>query len=246
MSRLFEELDYQPTPIGAVSLRRRRELTLNVDIYEIKLDDEFLMSSLYTASEVALAERALALLADAGHDALTVVVGGLGLGYTAKAVLDHAAVDELLVVEQLAPVIAWHRRGLVPLGSTLADAPRCRLVEADFFACAAHPAGFDPTCPGRRFDAILLDIDHSPEAWLDARSAAFYGAAGLTALAGHLRPGGVFGLWSNEPPDATFTARLAAVFASAVAAPVEFRDPVSGRDWVQAVYLARSATEDAA
>lgn len=246
MSRLFEELDYQSTPIGAVSLRRRRELTLDIDVYEIKLDDEFLMSSLYTASEVALAEHALAALGAGRDAALDVVVGGLGLGYTAQTVLGHAGLGELLVVELLAPVIEWHRRGLVPLGRTLAEDPRCRLVEADFFACAASAAGFDPAQHGRRFDAILLDIDHSPEHWLDPRSEAFYGARGLRALCRHLRPGGVFGLWSNTPPDETFTARLAAVFADARAEPVRFRDPVHGRDWVQAVYLARTAAGEGA
>ena len=51
MSPLFEELDYQPTPIGTLSLRRRRELSLGVDVFEIKLGDEYLMSSLFTASE---------------------------------------------------------------------------------------------------------------------------------------------------------------------------------------------------
>src|SRR4030088_3459450 len=86
MSKLFEELDYRPTPIGALSLRRRRELTLGVDVFEIKLGDEFLMSSLFTASEVALARLGLANLSGEGLD---VVVGGLGLGYTAKAVLEH-------------------------------------------------------------------------------------------------------------------------------------------------------------
>ena len=53
MSLDFEELDYRPTPIGALSLRRRRELKLVVDVFEIKLGDEFLMSSLFTASEIA-------------------------------------------------------------------------------------------------------------------------------------------------------------------------------------------------
>ena len=81
MNRMFEELDYRPTPIGALSLRRRRELTLDTDVYEIKLGEEFLMSSLFTASEVALARLGLA---DLGHAGLDVVVGGLGLGYTAQ------------------------------------------------------------------------------------------------------------------------------------------------------------------
>jgi len=68
MSSLFEELDYRPTPIGALSLRRRRELTLDTDVFEIKLGEEFLMSSLFTASEIALARLGLADLADADLD----------------------------------------------------------------------------------------------------------------------------------------------------------------------------------
>jgi spermidine synthase len=234
MSRAFEELDYRETPIGAVSLRRRRELTLGVDVFEIKLGDEFLMSSLFVESEIALARLGLAQLASEG---LAVVVGGLGLGYTARAVLEHGNVASLIVVEALDAVIDWHRQGLVPLGAALSGDPRCRFVHGDFFALAASAAGFDPDAPGRRFDAVLLDIDHSPEALLDGRSASFYTEAGLTRLAAQLRPGGVFGLWSNEPPDAAFTARLAGVYAQARAEPVTFHNPLQDKPFTQTVYL---------
>ncbi|MCB1970396.1 MAG: hypothetical protein KDG54_08315 [Geminicoccaceae bacterium] len=60
MSDLFAELDRQPTAVGEISLRRRRELTLDVDVYEVKLDDEFLMSSLFTEAEEQLAHLGLA------------------------------------------------------------------------------------------------------------------------------------------------------------------------------------------
>jgi spermidine synthase len=236
MSALFEEIDYRPTPIGAVSLRRRKELRLGVDVYEIKLGDEFLMSSLFTASEIALARLGLAALTG---DGLAVVVGGLGLGYTAQAVLDHEKVGALIVVEALEPVIDWHRQGLVPLGTALTGDPRCRFVEGDFFALAASDAGFDPDTPGRRFDAVLVDIDHSPEALLDDRSAAFYSEAGLARLARHLHPGGVFGLWSNDRPDGAFIARLAAVFAEARAEEVTFHNPLQDKPFTQTVYLAK-------
>jgi spermidine synthase len=109
LSVYFQELDYRTTPIGALSLRKRRELKLGVDVFEIKLGDEFLMSSLFTASEIALARLGLAELSG---DGLDVVVGGLGLGYTAKAVLEHQKVGALLVVEALEAVIDWHREGL--------------------------------------------------------------------------------------------------------------------------------------
>src|SRR5438128_8686453 len=112
MSKLFEELDYRPTPLGALSLRRRRELSLGVDVFEIKLGDEYLMSSLFTASEIALARLGLAELSGAELD---VVVGGLGLGYTAQAVLEHEAVKSLAVVEALDAVIDCHEQGVWPL-----------------------------------------------------------------------------------------------------------------------------------
>src|SRR4051812_11183066 len=83
MSVYFEELDFRPTAMGALSLRRRRQLSTGIDVYEIKLGDEFLMSSLFTVAEIALARLGLAALQRADLD---VVVGGLGLGYTAQAV----------------------------------------------------------------------------------------------------------------------------------------------------------------
>ena len=221
--------------MGALSLRRRRALTSGADVFEIKLGDEFLMSSLFTASEIALARLALAGLPG---DALAVVVGGLGLGYTAQAVLAHKTVGSLIVIEALQPVIDWHTSGLVPLGRELTSEPRCRIVQGDFFALAASSAGFDREAPQRQFDAVLVDIDHSPDALLDARNAAFYGEAALALLAAHLRPGAVFGLWSNALPDDAFTARLSAVFSHARAEQVTFHNPLQDRPFTQTVYLA--------
>ena len=237
MSALFEELDYRPTPIGALSLRRRRELSLDVDVFEIKLGEEFLMSSLFTASEIALAELGLATLE--GNE-LDVVVGGLGLGYTANAVLEHDKVGSLIVVDALEAVIDWHQSGLLPLGPTLTSDPRCRFVHGDFFALAASEDGFDPDSPKRQFDAILVDIDHSPDFLLDPQNAAFYTPDGLRKLATHLKPGGVFGLWSNDQSDETFTSRLREVFAQARAEPVMFHNPLQDREATQTIYLART------
>ncbi len=236
MSLHFEELDYRSTPIGALSLRRRRELKLDVDVFEIKLGDEYLMSSLFTESEIALARLGLAELSG---DDLDVVVGGLGLGYTAKAVLGHQKVGSLLVVEALGAVIDWHQRGLVPLGPELTVDPRCRFVHGDFFSLAASEAGFDPESPGRRFRAILVDIDHSPDVLLDPENARFYRPEGLQRLAMQLCDGGVFGLWSNELPDEAFTARLGSVFAKARAERVTFDNRLQDRKFTQTVYLAQ-------
>ncbi|QKW40653.1 spermidine synthase [Actinomadura sp. NAK00032] len=239
MGALFEELDWRPTPMGAVSLRRRRDPALGVDVYEIKLDDDFLMSSLWTAGEVELARLGLAA---APGQALDVVVGGLGLGYTAGTALDDPRLRSLVVVEALGEVIEWHRAHLVPLGEQLTTDDRCRLEQGDFFALASSPAGLDPQSPGARFHAILLDIDHSPRHVLDPRHASFYQAEPLGRLAARLHPGGVFALWSNEPPDDGFTAVLGETFHEVAAHVVEFSNPLQGGTSANTVYLARTST----
>ncbi len=239
MNPLFEQIDLQPSPIGDISLRRRRIPALgDRDIHEVKLGDEFLMSSAFVDGEIALADLGLAALD--GRD-LQVVVGGLGLGYTAEAALKDERVGELLVVEFLPPVIRWHREEQVPLGTTLNADPRCRLVEGDFFAMASGEAGFDPQTPGRRFDAVLLDIDHSPRAVLDEGNVPFYSEGGLRHLARHLRPGGVFALWSNEPPDERFTALLGEVFLKPRAHSVDFHNPFQDNTATNTVYTASLA-----
>ncbi|MFF1299567.1 MULTISPECIES: spermidine synthase [unclassified Streptomyces] len=240
MSLRFEEIDWRPTPIGEISLRRRRHPVSGDDVYEVKLGDEFLMSSLFTAGEIALTELALAELPDTELD---VAVGGLGLGYTAQAALDDPRVRSLTVIDALAEVIDWHQRHLVPLGARLTSDARCRLVHGDFFALAADPGGLDAQEPGRRFHAILLDVDHSPRHVLHPRHAALYQPAGLSALAAHLHPGGVFALWSNDPPDEEFTSTLTKVFAQAAAHVVDFDNPLQGGTSANTVYLARTAPD---
>jgi spermidine synthase len=152
-------------------------------------------------------------------------------------VLEHRNVRSLAVVEMLAPVIEWHATGLLPVGRELSADPRCRFINGDFFAMAESDEGFDPDHPGRRFDAILLDIDHSPDALLDARSTSFYREEGLRRMVRHLKPGGVFGLWSNDAPDDRFTERLQRVLTDARAEPVRFHNPLQDREVVQTVYL---------
>ncbi|NKX63481.1 spermidine synthase [Labrenzia sp. 5N] len=237
MSKLFEELDYAPTPIGAISLRRRHILALKTDVFEILLGEEHLMSSLFTASEIALADKGLAALD--GYK-LDVLVGGLGLGYTAQAVLAHESVADLTVVDLLAPVIRWHEEGLVPMKTELADNPRCRLVQGDFFAMAASEVGFDRDQPGRQYDALLIDIDHTPERLLHGGSKGFYTPEGLRAVQRFVKPGGIVGLWSDEAPDEAITALLGQAFDEAWAEPVVFANPLQdGREVTQAVYLGR-------
>lgn len=227
--------------MGEISLRRRLDPALGADVYEVKLGDEYLMSSTFTAGEVALATHGLA--ATDGTD-LDVVVGGLGLGYTACAALDDDRVGSLLVVEALAEVIRWHEEGLLPDAQALGRDPRTRYRHGDFFALAASTDGFDPTAPGRRFDAVLLDVDHTPRHVLHPDHAAFYTADGLRRLARHLRPGGVFALWSDDPPDAPFLDTLGDVFQDPAAHVVRFPNPLTGGKSSNTVYTARTARAD--
>ncbi|MCP2253836.1 hypothetical protein LY13_002594 [Prauserella aidingensis] len=233
----FKELDWQRTPIGELSLRVRHDPTLDREVHEIKLGDEFLMSSLFTVSETELGSRAMAKLDGADLD---VAVGGLGLGCTAQAVLADDRVASLVVVDALAPVIDWHERGLLPAGTQLTEDPRCRFVHGDFFAMVSSGQGFDPEQPGRRFDAVVVDIDHSPRHVLDPSHADFYLPDGLAALRARLRPGGVFALWSDDPPDDEFTATLDEQFTDVTAEVVTFDNPLRRSEATSTVYLARS------
>jgi spermidine synthase len=234
MSAKVEELDWCATPMGDLSLRRRLDPVVGVDVYEVKLGDDFLMSSLFTVAEVAMARLALAILPD---QPLDVVVGGLGLGYTAAAALADPRVASLIVVEAHDPVIDWHVRGLLPTSAALTGDPRLRFVHGDFFALATGD-GFDPSASGRRFHAVLLDIDHSPRHVLHGSHADFYRQPGTHRLAGHLLPAGVFALWSNDPPDQDYEKVLAGVFDDVRAEVVAFDNPLQGRESTNTVYLA--------
>ena len=111
---------------------------------------------------------------------------------------------------------------------------------ADFFACAAS-AGFDARTPAQRFHAILLDIDHSPQHVLHPSNESFYRREGLRLLAHHLHPGGLFALWSNDPPDDAFGVELGAAFDRWDARVVTFHNPLQEPDAANTVYVARQA-----
>ena len=239
MALIFEELDYQKTQLGDISLRRRSEPKLDgKTLYEVKLDDEFLMSSLFTEAEIQLSRLGLAALKENNHKQdLDIVVGGLGLGYTAFAALEDSAVKSLRVIDVMVPVIDWHRRGLVPLGNELTSDPRCTLIHADFFEVATSPGGFDPADPDRLVHAVLLDIDHAPSHWLNSGNSSFYTESALAKMANKLHPGGIFGLWSNDPPETEFTNLLKSVFQSSESHIVTFPNPYTGSDSSNTVYL---------
>ena len=199
---------------------------------EVILGDEHHMSDLFTASEEALARLALA---EVTAQAPRVLVGGLGLGYTAVPPSiprrRRRSGDRLLGAgHRLAPP------GILPIGRRLADGRGAAWWKGTFWR---QPAELDPTRPGQRYDAVLLDIDHSPDFHLNPSHAGFYGPAGLARLAGQLTAGGVFALWST-----TARTRRSPTLAACLptrAARSAVSKPLLGREEVQTVYLAGAA-----
>ena len=229
----IEEIAYHETALGELILRRRIETRLhNKEVFEIKLGDEFLMSSLFSDGERELARLGLTGLSGA----LDVVVGGLGLGYTAAAALENKMVRSLLVIDLFGEVIDWHRNKLVPLGAMLSEDARCEMRQGDFFELAK--TGFDVSDNQRKFDAVLLDIDHSPRHLLNAGNRSFYGAENLGSLSRQIKDSGVFALWSNEAPDEKFTEHLASIFGTATAQTIEFTNPYTNSTAINSVYVA--------
>jgi spermidine synthase len=225
----IEELDWGDTPWGTISLRRRWDRITERDVHEVKLGDDFLMSSQFTTGERELARIGLAAV---GGESLMVLVGGLGLGYTALAALEDDRVAELTVVEALELVISWHQRDLFPDTEGLAADPRVRLVRDDFFDLVRTGRA------DRTYDAVLLDIDHAPDWLLRDDHGDLYTVEGLARVAAMVTDAGAFALWSDEPPEPEVVRRLGEVFDHADAHVVPFPNPLTGGESTHTVYLA--------
>ncbi len=243
----LEILAYEPSPLGTLCLRRRELLSQpGTIVTEVTLNHEFLMSSLYTDSERALAQTALEM--HAGEN-LRVLVGGLGLGYTARETLLSSRVARVEVVELLPQVIDWLKRGLVPLSSELCkamaadktasdkkdDEPRLVVTEGDAYGRLAAPPG---DLPSDLFDVILIDVDHSPDERLGEESISFYTAQGLQAARRHLAPGGVLGVWSYAE-SSPFADALGQVFGQVRVEPVTYNNQLIDQEQTDWLFFAR-------
>lgn len=172
-------------------------------VYEVWIDGDLLMSSVSPLSERELATRAIA--AHPGTGPLRVVVGGLGLGYTAQAALESERTTHVRVVDAMDFVIEWAQQGLIPLSKQLTEDPRMDFALGDVYADLLGPAT-------EAWDLLLIDVDHAPHMPLDPSSLPFYTAEGQRAVKQHLAPNGILAVWSAHDND-DFVAELEKVYA---------------------------------
>ena len=197
------------------------------------------MSSLFTVAEEELGRLALAELSGP----LDVVVGGLGLGFTAQAVLANPDVRRLVVVDALGEVIEWHELGLIIAGAELTADPRCAPWSGATSSRWCAPA---PSSTPRR--GLGKNGSLSSSTSTTRRGTIFIPATPTSTsrracwrVAERLHPGGAFALWSNDPPDDEFTAALTETFADVRAEIVRFDNPLQQREATATVYLAKTA-----
>jgi spermidine synthase len=189
----IEILFYETTSLGLLCLRRRELLSKpGTMVTEVTLNHEFLMSSYLNESERALSRLGLERISRKTPDTdykFEVLVGGFGLGYTAAEALSSDQVETVEVVEYLPEVISWLDNDLIPLANQLKSDGRLTVAQGDIYARLAEPAA-------KRFDLIVIDVDHSPQDLLGSQSKGFYSEWGLSRARLHLKPGGVLGVWS--------------------------------------------------
>jgi spermidine synthase len=186
-------LERAVTPDGTPLTLHEHDGTLSIRVAGVEL-----MSTRQHHSEERMAELACADLGDRSR--ATVLIGGLGLGFTLRATLRHVAADARVVVAEFVPaVIAWNRDPAYGLAADVIDDPRVEIVARDVAEVLSESRG--------RFDSIMLDVDNGAGGLTAAANAALYGMNGLGAARAALRPRGRLAVWSAGP-DHRFLARL--------------------------------------
>ena len=215
------------TERGEIVLRERRSSTdiEAAPVLELRVNGVFVMDTLETTTEEALARTALAQV----EAPRAVVVGGLGLGYTAHEVLTDRRVERLVVVEIEEPLVAWMRDGTVPHGPSYLADERLTVVVADIRQAMTEAT------PGS-YDLALLDVDNGPGYLVHEQNAAVYHPEFLSSVAQALKPGGVAAVWSAAESSDLYDALLT-VFGAATPVPLDVR--LQGRAEQYWLYLAR-------
>jgi spermidine synthase len=217
------ELDRTVTPDGDELVLRQRG-----DAFEIRFNGWELMSSRTSASEEALARL---VCEELGRKPARVLVGGLGMGYTLRAILDAADANARIVVAELAPlVVEWVRGPLASLAHHALDDPRVQIRIGSVVGVLSESS--------QSFDAILLDTDNGPEAIVHEPNALLYAREGLELAKTALQPGGAIAFWAADPSPA-FENRLTLAGATWRRLEIDARGGNSGPE--HSIYLARFA-----
>jgi spermidine synthase len=215
------------SPRGELVLRERRDPDLSPEepgVLELRVNGVFVMDTVETGSERAMASAALAQV----EQPRDVVVGGLGLGFTVHEVLTDRRVENLVVVEVEEALVGWMRDGTVPHGPAFLADERVRVVIADIRVAMAEA--------GRAtYDLVLLDVDNGPDALVHESNRELYTPEFLATVADVLRPGGAVAVWSASE-SASLDDALTQVFRAATSIPFEVR--LQDRDERYWLYLA--------
>lgn len=223
----YDEIARADSERGELVLRRRRDSDDPDDpgVVELRVNGVFVMDTLETSTERALAAAAL----KAVDEPRAVLVGGLGLGFTVHEVLADPRVERVAVVEIEEALVGWMRGGTVSHGPSFLADERLRVVVADIRAAVmeATPASYD---------LVLLDVDNGPGYLVHEANAEVYGEPFLGRLHDLVRPGGAVVVWSAAPAPELADA-LADVFGSV--APVPLDVDLQGRAEQYWLYQAR-------
>jgi len=212
------------SPRGEIVLRERREADSPLGL-ELRVNGVFVMDTLETGSEKELAQAALAHV----EQPRAVLIGGLGLGFTAHEVLADNRVERVVVVEIEDDLVRWMRDGTVPHGPSYLADERLTVVIADVGVVMAEATAGS-------YDLVLLDVDNGPGQLVHEQNAAVYRVEVLRQVHDVLRTGGIVALWSAAESDPLHDA-LADVFGNATAIPHEVS--LQGRDERFWLYLSR-------
>jgi spermidine synthase len=198
----YAEIARAESERGELVLRERREGG-GQSVLELRANGVFVMDTLETGTEQALAEAGLDLVAEPRD----VLVGGLGLGYTMHQVLADQRVERCSVVEIEPALVEWMRDGTVPHGPAMLADERANPVVADIAAAVGEVSDAS-------YDLVLLDVDNGPGHLVHGHNAALYRPPFLTEVRRMLRPGGAVAIWSAEASP-ELAATLEKVFGNA-------------------------------
>ena len=215
-------------PYGEVVLRRRfggdgrGEPAPDEFVDELIVNGAFAMDSAETGSERALGRIPFPF------PGARVLLGGLGLGYTANELLD-ADVAILDVVEIEPALVAWARQRMTVGLGRIADDPRVRLTVSDIAAVLRR-------ADSAEWDAIVLDVDNGPDFLIHEQNAGLYSLGGLRSAYERLTPSGLLAIWCQGPSPA-----LQATLSELGPSPGQYRHPVrrGEREWSYAIYTVR-------